>query len=250
MLRALRQLTTRPGERAVSHVPRPVLLLFAGCLVAQLAWHASRPAPLALARDLPPAPSVEALQVVALAEPSAFARLLMYWLQAFDHQPGLSLAFRDLDYTRVVDWLTRIGQLDPGFTYPLLSAARIYTEVQDNERRRLMLEYVSARFREDPDSHWQWQAHAVYVAQHRIRDPAIALRLARELRELATGPAVPGWARQLELFVLENMGELETAKILLGGLIESGAVSDPNEIRFLTERLESATGAQQPAQQP
>jgi hypothetical protein len=41
----------------------------------------------------------------------------------------------------------------------------------------------------------------------------------------------------MELFVLEDLGEIESAKILLGGLIESGAITDPNEVRFLTERL-------------
>jgi hypothetical protein len=41
----------------------------------------------------------------------------------------------------------------------------------------------------------------------------------------------------MELFVLEDLGEEEAAKVLLGGLIESGAVSDPNEIRFLSARF-------------
>ena len=37
--------------------------------------------------------------------------------------------------------------------------------------------------------------------------------------------------------MLEDMGELETAKILLGGLLASGAITDAHEIHFLTERL-------------
>jgi hypothetical protein len=34
------------------------------------------------------------------------------------------------------------------------------------------------------------------------------------------------------------MGELESATILLGGLLASGEVRDANEIHFLTQRLE------------
>jgi hypothetical protein len=34
------------------------------------------------------------------------------------------------------------------------------------------------------------------------------------------------------------MGESRAAAVLLGGLLESGEVTDPAEIRFLTERLE------------
>jgi len=37
--------------------------------------------------------------------------------------------------------------------------------------------------------------------------------------------------------VLEDIGEYETAKILLGGLLASGAITDAHEARFLTERL-------------
>ncbi|HCN90147.1 MAG TPA: hypothetical protein DIT28_13380, partial [Oxalobacteraceae bacterium] len=53
----------------------------------------------------------------------------------------------------------------------------------------------------------------------------------------ATGSQVPDWAKQMEIFLLEDMNELERAKILLGGLLHSGQITDPHEIRFLEERL-------------
>jgi hypothetical protein len=145
--------------------------------------------------------------------------------------------FRDLDYERVVAWLDRILALEPRSQYPLLSAARVYSEVPDEARRRRVLEFVRARFREDPARRWPWMAHAVFVAKHRIGDLRLALELARELRMNAPAADLPAWARQMEFFVLEDLGELESAQILLGGLIESGTITDRNEIRFLTERL-------------
>ena len=74
---------------------------------------------------------------------------------------------------------------------------------------------------------------------------ALALRCARALREHATGPKVPNWARQMEIFVLEDMQELESAKILLGGLLESGQITDPQEMRFLQERLKQMSARSQ-----
>ncbi|NNE39108.1 MAG: hypothetical protein HKN08_12440, partial [Gammaproteobacteria bacterium] len=71
----------------------------------------------------------------------------------------------------------------------------------------------------------------------RIEDNQLALRYARELRINTTSGVVPNWARQLELFVYEDLGELETAQILLGGLIESGEITENNEINFLMSRL-------------
>jgi hypothetical protein len=50
---------------------------------------------------------------------------------------------------------------------------------------------------------------------------------------------VPLWAKQKEIFILEDMNELAAAQIMLGGLIESGTVKDPAELRFLRQRLEA-----------
>ena len=43
----------------------------------------------------------------------------------------------------------------------------------------------------------------------------------------------------MELFILEDMNELEAARIMLGGLLASGAIQDPAEARFLAGRLKS-----------
>ena len=50
-------------------------------------------------------------------------------------------------------------------------------------------------------------------------------------------PEVPLWARQMEIFILEDMDELEAARIMLGGLLASGQIRDPAEARFLAQRL-------------
>jgi hypothetical protein len=55
---------------------------------------------------------------------------------------------------------------------------------------------------------------------------------------------VPSWARQMHIFLREDMGELETAKILLGGLLASGTVTDVHELRFLTQRLKEMETAE------
>jgi hypothetical protein len=42
----------------------------------------------------------------------------------------------------------------------------------------------------------------------------------------------------MEIFILEDMNELEAAKIMLGGLLLSGRITDPAEAAFLQQRLE------------
>lgn len=162
----------------------------------------------------------------------------MVYLQSFDLGGANALPYQKLDYARLIDWLGSVLALDPRSDYPLFSAARVYAEVPDPARSRAMLEFVYREFLRDPDRRWPWLAHAALLAKHRLGDLPLALRYAAAIDEKATAPDVPAWARQMRIFILEDMNELEAAKILLGGLLASGKIRDPAEARFLKQRLE------------
>jgi len=224
--------------RSVKFVPLPVLVLLAVGLTAQVAWHGTRPPPTATASDLPPAPSIDALRLSSLGDPVVMAKLLMLWLQAHDNQPGVSIPFRNLDYQRVADWLERILELDPLGQYPLLAASRVYAAVQDEEKKRFILDFVYRKFFEDPNRRWPWLAHAAIVAKHRFEDLPLALKYAKAVSEHATGPGVPNWARDMPVVILEEMDELEAATVMAGYLLSSGRVTAEHEKRYLMEKLE------------
>lgn len=229
-------------ERAIGRVPAPVLWVLILALCAHAAWQALLPKPVAHAAALPAPAPVGTLRAASLGEPIASAQLLTLNLQAWDNQPGISIPFRDLDYSRVAAWLEAILGLDPAAQYPLLMASHLYARVPVDAKQRLMLDFVHRRFLEDPERRWRWLAHCVIVARHRLQDRALALRYAADIEQHARG--APGWARQMRIFLLEDMGELQSATILLGGLLASGEVTDPSEIRFLTQRLEEMKTAE------
>lgn len=234
------------AERPVAAVPRAVLLLLVAGLTLQIAWHAYLPKPAATAEQLPPVPAPASLRLATLGEPVTAARLLMLYVQAFDVQPGLLIPFAQLDYRRLQGWLARILELDPKGQYPLFSASRVYGEVPDAGKQRQILDFIYREFLKDPNRRWPWLAHAAIIAKHRLNDLPLALIYAEALRKHATGLDVPHWATQMPIFILEDMNELESARILLGGLLESGQIKDPNEVKFLKnylDRLESKQSA-------
>ncbi|MYM91883.1 hypothetical protein GTP91_32490, partial [Rugamonas sp. FT82W] len=191
------------------------------------------------AEALPPAPSPAALRLASLGDPLALSRLLMLYLQGYDDQAGVTIAWRDLDYGRIRQWLERVLELDPRSQYPLLAASEVYGAVGDPARVRQMLELVYERFGDDPNRRWPWLAHAAVVAQHRLHDLPLARRYAQAIRLHATGPQVPAWARELELFVLEDMNQADATRALIGALLSSGQITDPNELHFLEQRLQN-----------
>jgi len=225
-------------ERPISTVPKSALLLLTLGLSLQLVWHAGQPQHLAQAEDLPPAPSLSALKIISFGEPIALAKALMLYLQAFDNQPGLRIPFHKLDYNRVEVWLGRILELDSPGQYPLLAASRLYGEVTDETRQRQMHNFIYQRFFDDPNHRWPWLAYVAVTSKHQLHDLPLARKYAQAIRLNATGNEVPHWAKQMEIFILEDLNELESAKVLIGGLLESGQISDGHELRFLERRLQ------------
>ena len=202
-------------------------------LAAQLFFHAQLlSAPQLSARDLqlqrPPSDAV--LRILALGDRLALARVLMLNLQAFDNQQGTSISFADLDYDRLGEWLDRITALDEKSEYPHFSAAKIYTSVSDKSRQRKMVQWVRRHFANAPDARWEWMAHAANFAKYKLKDDALALELAREIRALSTAGKVPGWTRQMEVFFLESANEYEAAANLLAKLLAAGRGFRPHRI--------------------
>lgn len=224
-------------ERPLRHVSAPVLGLLAAGLALQLGLHAALPAPEAKAPDLLAPPPTALLRLASLGEPIALAKVLMLQLQAFDYQSGTRIPYKDLDYARVEAWLARILELDPRGQYPLLAASRLYAEVPDAARQRSMLEFVYRQYLLDPNRRWPWLAHAAFLAKHRLKDMGLALKYAAALHEYTTARDIPAWALTMEAFIREDLNELETERVMIGGLIASGRITDPSELRFLDGRL-------------
>ncbi len=223
--------------RPLSRVPGKIKVFFLITLCLQCLWHALISGSQVERYDLPSPPSRPFIRLISLDDNIAAAKVIMLWLQAFDNQPGISIPLQELDYNRLVQWLDLMLALDNRITYPLFAAIRFYAEVPDRHKQRQMVRYIRERFIEKPDERWQYMAHAVYIARHRIKDKSLALACARLLRKYATGDHVPYWARHMELFVLEDMGEMEAAMVLIGGLLESGELTDAHQQEFLRQRL-------------
>ena len=225
-------------ERPLRAVPATVWLALIVVLSGQIAWRVMQAPVAPRAADLPPPPSAQALRLASFGETNAAARLAMLYLQAFDYSGTNANSYGHLDYIRLIGWLQAILDLDPRSEYPLFAAARVYAENPDPARSRAVLDFVYRQFFADPDHRWPWLAHAALLAKHRLHDLALARQYAAAIDRYTKSPDVPLWAKQMEIFILEDMNELEAARILLGGLLESGAIRDPAEVRFLRQRLQ------------
>ncbi len=226
-----------PDERSFSDVPGKIFVGLFFMLLSQLFLHHESFKPDISRKPLNSPPPIELIELSGFSDNLAPAKFLMLWLQSFDSQPGISVSFTQLDYSRVIQWLDLIIKLDPRGQYPLLAASRIYAEVNDQNRQRQMLDFVYKSFLEDPNHRWPSLAQAIYVAKQRLNDLPLAYKYADAMATRVTVTNVPFWVKQMHIYVLEDMGELESARILIGGLLASGTIKDEHEIRFLEDRM-------------
>ena len=225
--------------RPLSAVPKRVLLLLAIGLSAQLGWHFSHPPLPPVAANLPQPPTLATLQLASFGEPIALSKMLLLYLQNFDDQPGVNAPFWHLDYPRITTWLGLTLQLDPPGQYPLFLASEVYGDIRDQAKQRLMFEFVYHQFFINPNQRWRALAYAAIKAKHQLNDLPLAHRYAEAIRLNATAPEVPDWAKQMDIFILEDMGQYDNALSLLDALIQSGQVSNRGELELLQGRRDS-----------
>ncbi len=230
-------------ERSLQAVPRTLFLGIVLLLALQISWRTQQAAPIASAESLTFPPNATSIRLATLDEPITASGLLSLRLQAFDNQPGVSIPFAALDYARLTAWLDTLLALDPNAQYPLLMASHLYAQVPDPIRQRKMLDFTYRQFLAAPAQRWRFLAHAALIAKHRLHDLPLALTYARAIQVHAKDANIPHWASQMPIFLLEDIGEIEAAKIELGALLATGSITDPQENHFLTERYQDMVAA-------
>lgn len=183
-----------------------------------------------------PTPQNQVIKAATMGDPYFLASVGLLWLQYFDDQPGLTLSYHDLNYHTLATWLNTYAKLAPELQYPQFMASRLYASVSDDEKVRVMLDYVHAAFLDDPNR-WRWLAESAVIARHRLKDLPLALRYAQDLTTHSPADA-PYWVKDMQIILLEAMNEYDAALLLTGALLDSGAIKDEKEINFLTQKLE------------
>ena len=196
------------------------------------------PAPTAETLHLDNPPPEKLLRLLAFGDHATLARLMALYLQSADNQKGASISFKDLDYRLLGLWLDRIVALDEKAEYPHFMMSKVYSNVFDISRRYQAADWVEQQFLRDPVGRWEWMAYVTNLINYVIKDTDSAMRMAQLIREKTSPGQIPGWARQMEVFFLENEDEFEAAADMLEGQLVAGEVTEPQEFMFLSDRLD------------
>ena len=228
----------RTGERSVAGLPLPLLAGFVLAFIAQLLMHqfsvtqASREyRPLSKPFDAP------VYAGLSLGSHRLMSYLLSIRLQLHDNQAGRHVRYDRINYHLLIEWLDQISQLNRHSEYPMMLASRIYSQTQDKSRLRNLLEFIDDQFTARPQLHWRRQAEATVIAKHQLGDLELALEMAKKLAGQPDSIQMPHWARDMQFLLLGDLNEFETAMLIIQALLQSGSITDPDELRFLKIKL-------------
>lgn len=225
------------GERPYKQVPRILLIGFLVLFAAQILSHRSTILQQSNYRPLPSPFPATIYNGLSMGSQQLLSYLLAIRLQLHDNQAGKHLRYDRLDYQRLVEWLDQIYLINPQSEYPMLLASRVYSQTRDKNRLRIILEYIDRTFVQNPQLHWRRLAEASVIAKHQLGDMRLALKMAEKISSQPASVEIPRWARDLEFILLGEMNEHETAITIIVALLQSEAIKDPDEVRFLKDKL-------------
>lgn len=226
------------AERPFTSLPRSLLIGFLAILALQVSI-----VQLSLLQDdLTYKPLEEpwassTYRIASIGSERLMSYLLAIRLQLHDNQLGKHIRYEQLDYQKLIRWLEQINRLNIESEYPSLLASRVYSQITDKKKQRLMIDFIQRSFTQNPRLNWRRMTEATILAKHKLGDLELALSLSEQLTNQPADVVMPHWARDMQFILLGEMNEFEAGIAIIVALLESGSIKDPDEERFLKGKL-------------
>jgi len=225
-------------QRSLRQLPAYLLSGFVTAVMLQIGLHYfNKQSLLSQYQTLNPPAEVQYYQRLSMGSDQLMGYLLLLGVQLHDNQKGEHVNYRHINYDVLSNWLLMLNKMLPRSDYPAFLASRVYAQVKDEEKIRKMIAVVETLFKKNPRLYWRRMTEACVLAKHTLNDLPRALELAKQLSGMSTTIEAPFWARDMELVLLDELNEHESAQLIISSMLQSESIKDPDEVRFLQQRL-------------
>ena len=191
---------------------------------------------------VPRVPSVAMAKLFSFGDDQLYFRSHVLELQTAGITFGRAIRLEDFDYVRIYYWMKLLDKFDfRSSTLPYM-ASFWFSRTQNNQDVRYMVDYLMEYVRGRIDSQWRWQTEALNLANYKLSDQDLAMRIALPLQNVRSAPLI---VRELPAFIHEQRGETDAARKVMEE-IKADTTLPQNELNFmnyfLTERLNHQDG--------
>ncbi len=186
---------------------------------------------------VPDVPSGLASQAFSLGDEQLYFRWLALNLQNAGDTYGRFTALKDYDFSKLYQWFSLLDTLDSRSNMVPSMAAYYFAQTQHTQDVRYVVDYLYAHATRDIEHKWWWLIQAIYLAQHKLNDMDLALKVAKPL----VNSKVPAWAQQMAAVVYEKRGEMSDALRIMETIRDNTKDIPDSDLRymqyFVRERL-------------
>jgi hypothetical protein len=163
---------------------------------------------------VPEVPSLNQTRAMALGDEQLYFRYLALYIQNCGDSFGRFTALKNYDYKLLLKWMLLLDKLDSKSNFTPAIASYYYSNTQNIPDVRYIIEYLEQHYDLDPKTKWWWLSQGIILAQSKLKDKSLSLRLAYKL---SSSPAedIPIWARQMPAFILAELGDKEQAMLII-----------------------------------
>lgn len=210
-------------------------LFFALIILLNLGiWFYARPLQ-AKWRNVPPAPSQSGLLAGALSDGQLAYRMSGMMLQNLGSVGGQTQSLEKYDYGALEKWFFVNYHLDSRPSFIPFLAAYYYGATDNPEQVAHVVNFLETAGNDVRGQRWRWLVHAVFLAKHKMKDPARATEIADKLAALKD-TKIPAWTKHLNVLLRNERGDKEDAyNMMLGILASEAATMDPTEVKFIVD---------------
>ncbi len=187
--------------------------------------------------NVPPAPDVKYAPLYGLGDSSLAYRLNALTIQNLGDTGGRTTSLKDYNYERLTKWFYLQDALDPISDFIPYLASYYFGGVQEPEKLRPVLDYLSDIGNRSYGEKWRWLAQGVFLARYKLKDLDRALEMA-EILAATENENAPEWVRQMPAFIMSAKGEKNAAYALMLEILKTrGDKLHPNEVNAMKDYI-------------
>lgn len=183
---------------------------------------------------VPPVPSAQELAILKMGDDQFYFRALALQMQNAGDTYGRFTPLKNYDMNKVYHWFTLLDTLDSQSDMMPAMAAYYYSQTQKVEDVRPLANYLYEHSVRDVGRKWWWLVQTIYLAQHKLKDMDMALKVSAPLVD----KHVPIWAQQMAAVVREKRGEMADALAIMETIRDNAESIPERDLKYMTYFVE------------
>jgi len=150
----------------------------------------------------PTPPGKVEMAIISVGDEEFLYRFLGNRLQTAGDTFGETIPLKDYDYPKIQKWFFALDQINGKSDYVPSIAGMYFSQSQNVEHSRYVIEYLVKHADRSPNEKWRWYSECVFLAIHKLKDYNLAKEIGAKIAPL--GNSVPLWAKVIVPFMLNK----------------------------------------------